>query len=160
VSWWILKERLLEYKTKNPGTLLGVAEDEDNNELCYYRSRGRCDGDIRHSAFWYFDKTYSLLLVHCWDYQGFPHHTLLELTGTPCRLHETLEAYHNSKNTTSVSVTFRMLLIKNCDIIVKQKTLFHYAQAGKMEAVEFFNQDFYKRIIRFVICGTTNGITK
>jgi putative flippase GtrA len=29
-----------------------------------------------------------------------------------------------------------------------------------MEAVEFFNQDFYKRIIRFVICGTTNGITK
>jgi hypothetical protein len=31
-----------------------------------------------------------------------------------------------------------MLLIKNCDIILKQKTISHYAQAGKMEAVEFF----------------------
>jgi hypothetical protein len=65
--------------------MLGVVEDEDNNEL-YQGRRGRCDGDLRHPAVGYFDKTYSLLLMHCWDYQGFPHHTLLELTGAHCSL--------------------------------------------------------------------------
>jgi hypothetical protein len=71
-------------------------EDEDSNGL-YKGGRGRYEGDMRHSAFPFCDKTYSLLLLHCWNYQSFPHHTLLELTGTHCRLHETLEAYHKQQ---------------------------------------------------------------
>lgn len=93
---WNLKKILLEYKAEDRHILIGVVEDEDNNELCE-GSRGGYEGDIGHSAFPYFDKTYSLLLVHCWDYQGFPHHTLLELTGTHCCLYEILEAYHKQQ---------------------------------------------------------------
>jgi hypothetical protein len=100
----------------------------------------------------------SLLLVRCWDYQSLLYQTL-QLTGAVSHEHELY-----SRITTVKKRLYQLHFVFHLSNIMilnnsNRKSVSKYIQAGNMEAVESFLFWSYKRIIRFMIHWTTNGIS-